>query len=86
MTEAEVLLGTLITDAGAMLAAARVPEPRREALRLWAELVEGSPVDAMALARSFSENSPAHGRDSRSAKGASTRTRGPAAGRSRRTP
>ena len=47
MTEAEVLLGNLITDAGAMLAAARVPEPRREALRLWADLVEGSPVDAI---------------------------------------
>jgi len=47
VTEAEVLLGNLITDAGAMLAAARVPEPRREALRLWADLVEGSPVDAI---------------------------------------
>ena len=47
MTEAEVLLGNLIADAGAMLAAARVPEPRREALRLWADLVEGSPVDAI---------------------------------------
>ena len=47
MTDAEVLLGNLIADAGAMLAAARVPEPRREALRLWADLVEGSPVDAI---------------------------------------
>ena len=47
MTEAEVLLGNLIADAGAMLAAARVTEPRREALRLWADLVEGSPVDAI---------------------------------------
>jgi release factor glutamine methyltransferase len=47
VTEAEVLLGNLIADAGAMLAAARVPEPRREALRLWADLVEGSPVDAI---------------------------------------
>jgi len=47
VTDAEVLLGNLIADAGAMLAAARVPEPRREALRLWADLVEGSPVDAI---------------------------------------
>lgn len=47
MTEAEVLLGSLIADAGAMLAAARVAEPRREALRLWADLVEASPVDAI---------------------------------------
>lgn len=51
MTEAEVLLGNLIADAGAMLAAARVPEPRREALRLWADLVEGSPVDAILSRR-----------------------------------
>ena len=42
-----MLLGDLLADAGAMLAAARVPEPRREALRLWADLVEGSPVDAL---------------------------------------
>jgi release factor glutamine methyltransferase len=42
-----MLLGDLIADAGAMLGAARVPEPRREAMRLWAELVEGSPADAI---------------------------------------
>jgi len=42
-----MLLGDLIADAGAMLAAARILEPRREALRLWADLVEGSPVDAI---------------------------------------
>ena len=42
-----MLLGNLIADAGAMLAAARILEPRREALRLWADLVEGSPVDAI---------------------------------------
>jgi len=47
VTEAEVLLGNLIADAGAMLTAARVPEPRREALRLWVDLVEGSPIDAI---------------------------------------
>lgn len=47
MTEADVLLGDLVNDAGRVLAAARVPEPRREALRLWADLLEASPVDAI---------------------------------------
>lgn len=47
MTEAGVLLGDLIADAGTMLEAARVDEPRREALRLWSDLVEASPVDAI---------------------------------------
>lgn len=47
MTEAVVLLGDLIADAGAMLAAAHVAEPRREALRLWSDLVESSPIDAI---------------------------------------
>ena len=47
MTEAEVSLGDLVADAGQMLAAARIPEPRREALRLWSDLVEGSPMDAI---------------------------------------
>ena len=42
-----MLLGNLIADAGAMLAAARILEPRREALRLWADLMEASPVDAI---------------------------------------
>ena len=47
MTEADVSLGDLVADAGRMLAAARIPEPRREALRLWSDLVEASPVDAI---------------------------------------
>lgn len=47
MAEVEVLLGDLVADAGRMLAAARVPEPRREALRLWSELVEGSALEAV---------------------------------------
>ena len=47
MTEVDVLLGDLVTEAGRMLAAARVPEARREALRLWADLVEASPVEAI---------------------------------------
>jgi release factor glutamine methyltransferase len=47
VTEAGVLLGDLIADAGTMLQAARVDEPRREALRLWSDLVEASPVDAI---------------------------------------
>lgn len=47
MTETEVLLGDLVADAGRMLAAARIPEPRREALRLWADLVEASPAEAI---------------------------------------
>ncbi len=40
-------LGDLVADAGRMLAAGRIPEPRREALRLWADLMEASPVDAI---------------------------------------
>ncbi len=52
MTEAEMLLGDLVTDAGRVLAAARVPDPRREALRLWADLMEASPVDAILGRRS----------------------------------
>ena len=47
MTEAEVLLGDLVTDAGRILSAGRIPEPRREALRLWSDLVEASPADAI---------------------------------------
>ena len=47
MTEADVSLGDLVADAGQMLAAARIPEPRREALRLWSDLVETSPMDAI---------------------------------------
>jgi release factor glutamine methyltransferase len=47
VTEAEVSLGDLVADAGRMLAAACIPEPRREALRLWSDLVEGSPMDAI---------------------------------------
>ncbi len=47
MTEADVSLGDLVADAGRMLAAARIAEPRREALRLWSDLVEASPVDAI---------------------------------------
>ena len=47
VAEVEVLLGDLVTEAGRMLSAARVPEPRREALRLWSELVEGSALDAV---------------------------------------
>lgn len=47
MTEALVLLGDLIADAGHMLAAAHIPEPRREALRLWSDLVDASPVHAI---------------------------------------
>jgi len=47
VTEAEVSLGDLVADAGQMLAAARIPEPRREALRLWSDLVETSPMDAI---------------------------------------
>ena len=46
-----MLLGDLVTDAGRMLAAARVPEPRREAIRLWADLLEASPVDAILGSR-----------------------------------
>jgi release factor glutamine methyltransferase len=42
-----MLLGDLIADAGTMLEAARVDQPRREALRLWSDLVEASPVDAI---------------------------------------
>lgn len=47
MTEAEVLLGDLVADAGRILSAGRIPEPRREALRLWSDLVEASPADAI---------------------------------------
>ncbi len=47
MTEAEVLLGDLVADAGRILSAGRIPEARREALRLWSDLVEASPADAI---------------------------------------
>jgi release factor glutamine methyltransferase len=47
VTEAEVLLGDLVADASRILSAGRIPEPRREALRLWSDLVEASPADAI---------------------------------------
>ena len=52
MTEAEVALGDLVADAVRVLAAGRIAEPRREALRLWADLMEASPVDAILGRRS----------------------------------
>jgi release factor glutamine methyltransferase len=51
VTEAGVLLGDLVADAGHMLAAARIPEPRREALRLWADLAGASPADGILARR-----------------------------------
>ncbi len=50
MTDAQLSLGDLLEDAGRMLAAADVGEPRREALRLWADLVTCTP-GAAVLAR-----------------------------------
>lgn len=47
MPETGVALGDLVADAAHVLAAARVPEPRREALRLWSDLAEASPIDAI---------------------------------------
>jgi release factor glutamine methyltransferase len=51
VTDAEVLLGDLVNEAGRMLDAARVPEPRREAMRLWADLVESTPGEAVLARR-----------------------------------
>jgi release factor glutamine methyltransferase len=42
-----VALGDLVADAAQVLAAGRIPEPRREALRVWADVAEMSPVDAI---------------------------------------
>jgi release factor glutamine methyltransferase len=50
VTDAQLSLGDLLEDAGRMLAAANVGEPRQEALRLWADLVASTP-GAAALAR-----------------------------------
>lgn len=47
MPETGVALGDLVADAAQVLAAARIPEPRREALRLWSDLAEASPIDAI---------------------------------------
>lgn len=47
MADGGVALGDLVADAAQVLAAGRIPEPRREALRLWADVAEVSPVDAI---------------------------------------
>jgi release factor glutamine methyltransferase len=50
VADAQLSLGSLLEDAGQVLAAANVGEPRQEALRLWADLAESTP-GAAALAR-----------------------------------
>ncbi len=47
MADTEVLLGDLVSEAGQLLAAARIPEARREALRLWSAVAEVTPAEAI---------------------------------------
>jgi hypothetical protein len=47
MPELATALGTLIRQGGARLAEAGMPEPRREALRIWADLTRDQLFEAL---------------------------------------